>query len=319
LAGRRLHSDPRNSLFRDYLEIVSIIRPPLLFLENVQGFELPFRKRGRGRERTRAYSEVVREELSALGYLVFSKLVDFSEYGVPQRRRRFILLGVRKSSRIPRHLGHESPFSTLHDERTSFLSSKGLQTGRPTSVKDAIADLETSGAELETCRDSRAGGFKQISYKYGESSPFVQLMRRGCESLSPTSLRLPKHKLSTVEQFECILRTCKRGQTLHKDDRERLGIKKQALTPLDPNRPASTVTTLPDDMIHYSEPRILTVRENARIQTFPDWFVFTGNYTTGGKIRKKTCPRYTQVGNAVPPLFSEIVGKVLSCLVQRKS
>ena len=74
---------------------------------------------------------------------------------------------------------------------------------------------------------------------------------------------------------------------------------------------ARTVTTLPDDMIHYAEPRILTVRENARLQTFPDWFSFKGKYTTGGHRRKYECPRYTQVGNAVPPLLAEAIGETL--------
>ena len=69
-----------------------------------------------------------------------------------------------------------------------------------------------------------------------------------------------------------------------------------------------TIPTLPDDLLHYSEPRILTVRENARIQSFPDFFEFRGKYTTGGARRKEECPRYTQVGNAVPPLMAEALG-----------
>ena len=71
---------------------------------------------------------------------------------------------------------------------------------------------------------------------------------------------------------------------------------------------APTITTLPDDVLHYCEPRILTVRECARIQSFPDWFRFEGKYTTGGKERVKECPRYTQVGNAVPPLLAKAIG-----------
>ena len=64
-------------------------------------------------------------------------------------------------------------------------------------------------------------------------------------------------------------------------------------------------------MVHYSEPRILTVREHARIQSFPDWYEFKGKYTSGGIRRKKEVPRYTQVGNAVPPLFAEQIGIAL--------
>lgn len=71
------------------------------------------------------------------------------------------------------------------------------------------------------------------------------------------------------------------------------------------------MTTLPDDYIHYSEPRILTIREYSRIQSFPDWFKIKGKYTTGGKRRSEEVPRYTQVGNAIPPLGGEQFGNVL--------
>ena len=80
---------------------------------------------------------------------------------------------------------------------------------------------------------------------------------------------------------------------------------------MDPDALSTTITTLPDDCMHYDEPRILSVRENARIQSFPDWFAFTGKYTTGGERRKSECPRYTQVGNAVPPIMAEIIGRFL--------
>jgi len=68
-------------------------------------------------------------------------------------------------------------------------------------------------------------------------------------------------------------------------------------------------------MIHYAEPRILTVREHARLQSFPDWFKFKGPYTSGGARRKNACPRYTQVGNAVPPLLAEAVAEMLAGLL----
>ena len=68
---------------------------------------------------------------------------------------------------------------------------------------------------------------------------------------------------------------------------------------------------MPDDLLHYSEPRTLTVRENARLQTFPDWFAFKGKYTTGGHRRRNEVPRFTQVANAVPPVIAEIIGMAL--------
>ncbi|EJE4647720.1 DNA cytosine methyltransferase, partial [Listeria monocytogenes] len=85
-------------------------------------------------------------------------------------------------------------------------------------------------------------------------------------------------------------------------------LKKRGVTPLKRNTICPTITSIPDDFVHYSEPRIMTVREHARIQSFPDNFHFKGSYTTGGSRRKKEVPRYTQVANAVPPLFAEQVG-----------
>src|SRR5262249_52412871 len=87
-----------------------------------------------------------------------------------------------------------------------------------------------------------------------------------------------------------------------------------ALRVLDPDRPAPTITSMPDDLLHYLEPRTLTVRENARLQSFPDWFAFKGKYTTGGDLRRREVPRFTQVANAVPPLMAEAVGCVLKDL-----
>ena len=69
--------------------------------------------------------------------------------------------------------------------------------------------------------------------------------------------------------------------------------------------------------IHYAEPRVMTVRECARLQTFPDWFEFKGPYTTGSKQRVLQVPRYTQVGNAVPPLFAELAGEALKGVLGR--
>jgi DNA (cytosine-5)-methyltransferase 1 len=93
--------------------------------------------------------------------------------------------------------------------------------------------------------------------------------------------------------------------------RERHGINKMATRVLDPDKAAPTITSMPDDLLHYSEPRTLTVRENARLQTFPDWFAFQGKYTTGGERRAREVPRFTQVANAVPPLIAEMWGEVL--------
>lgn len=311
LAGRRTHSDPRNTLFRQYLSVVKIIQPRFVLVENVQGFSFPFKKHGKGREKHKPYSELLAEKLEALGYRVFSELVDFSQYGVPQTRKRFILVAIRNGDKALEELGGKTPFHRLRGARALFLKSKELSIHAPVSARQAITDLEVSGVTLVPASDEDGTGFVQVQYAPRKKrTRFTDLMRLGTQGV-PDSLRLPRHRTETIKQFTKIISTCQKGQSLNGKDRKRLGIKKHALTPLHSKLPSSTITTLPDDILHYSEPRILTVRENARLQTFPDWFQFTGDYTTGGKERRRACPRYTQVGNAVPPLFAEAIGGVL--------
>src|SRR3546814_2516856 len=76
------------------------------------------------------------------------------------------------------------------------------------------------------------------------------------------------------ERFARILAECRRGVRMDDNARRSYGLKKHRIYPMSPTDPAPTITTLPDDVLHYSEPRILTVRESARLQSFPDWFQF---------------------------------------------
>jgi DNA (cytosine-5)-methyltransferase 1 len=92
--------------------------------------------------------------------------------------------------------------------------------------------------------------------------------------------------------------------------------KKQTQKALIANSPAPAALSIPDDACHYDEDelRTLTVREMARIQSFPDGFVFRSKVTTGGQMRKFEVPQYTQVGNAVPPLLGYALGNTLKKL-----
>ena len=86
---------------------------------------------------------------------------------------------------------------------------------------------------------------------------------------------------------------------------------KRNYTVLNPNGQSPTVVTMPDDFIHYSAFRAMTVREMARLQSFDDSFVFQGKRTTGGELRKSDIPQYTLVGNAVPPLMARAIGNAI--------
>jgi DNA (cytosine-5)-methyltransferase 1 len=93
--------------------------------------------------------------------------------------------------------------------------------------------------------------------------------------------------------------------------------KKQTQKALDPAAPAPAALSIPDDACHYAELRTLSVREMARIQSFPDNFTFRSKVTTGGQMRKFQVPQYTQVGNAVPPLLGRALGLVFAELLRR--
>lgn len=98
-----------------------------------------------------------------------------------------------------------------------------------------------------------------------------------------------------------------------------LGTKKHSQRPLQWNLPAPTVVSLPDDFVHPQLPRTFSVRELARFQSFPDSFVFRAKETTGSHRRRFEVPQYTQVGNAVPPLMAEAVGRTIKSLLRSAS
>lgn len=94
-----------------------------------------------------------------------------------------------------------------------------------------------------------------------------------------------------------------------------LRTKKQTQKALDPKKPAPATLSIPDDACHYEELRTLSVREMARIQSFPDEFQFRSKVTTGGTNRRFEVPQYTQVGNAVPPLLGRALGLTVKHLL----
>jgi DNA (cytosine-5)-methyltransferase 1 len=306
MAGRRNENDRRNNLIKSYIDFIKIIKPKILFFENVKGFTMEFKK---NKDKGKEYSIYVENALNRAGYFVKGALVNFGEYGIPQKRTRFILVGIRKDIAGASEELAKDFFTKLQENRHSFLSEKNLTVN--TNLKDAISDL-LKGNGLKESPDTKS--FKAGIYSKAKS-PYQVLLRLGIENKIADSHRFPKHRPDIIEKFAVILNTCRKNKDIDAKTREYFNIKKHTIIPLDKNAKCPTITTLPDDYIHYSEPRILTVREYARIQSFPDWYEFKGKYTTGGKLRKKEVPRYTQIGNAIPPLFGEQSGLVLKQLI----
>lgn len=299
MAGKRIKNDVRNKLVAAYIEFIDIVRPKMLFLENVHGFTVGFEHNNK---RGKPYSTIVKEKLEKLGYKVNSSIVDVSNYGVPQSRKRFILVGTIDDIEI-------NFFEQLKNLREDFLRKKGIC--QKITIEEAIGDLLKSNGtyKSEKMKNFDFGKYGKIESKYQE------LMRKNCYEY-PDSHRFANHNSETIKIFkELMLKTNKMMRVTPSMNLVE-GFKKRGVTVLKPNCICPTITSIPDDFIHYCEPRILTVREMARIQSFPDWYEFCGKYTTGGELRKKDVPRYTQVANAVPPLFAEQVGIILKSMIK---
>lgn len=301
MAGRRQHDDPRNQLFAQYLHLVEIIKPKIVLIENVRGFTMDFAVG----ENVTNYADALKAVLSD-DYKVYERLLDLSQFGVPQARTRYFVIAVRSS------VSTADPFKLLESRTPSFLRALGISA--PISSSNAISDLELDRCGTEPSKDTK--GFDQIAY--GRPLTRYQKLMNG-SGTTPGDLRLARHSDEIAQRFQEIIDLShaegRLNTSISTEVRERYGLKKRALRVLDPDRPSPTITSMPDDLIHYSEPRTLTVRENARLQSFPDWFAFQGKYTTGGHLRKKEVPRFTQVANAVPPLVARAIGEMLVALM----
>lgn len=314
-AGGRSPTDPRNTLWRDYLEVVDLIDAPLVLLENVHGISIEF-----GREKARSspprpgrkrepYSLRIQRGLEKRGYTVQQDLVLAADFGLPQLRPRHLMIGFKPAVVKESHVEF---FEWLRAAREEFVSSKGLPCSRYVGMREAISDLKESHGTYERAESPR--------FLYGISSgpgtAYQRLLSAGTGRHRPDSHRFANHLDATTARFARMLKECRRGVNVREDALIAYGTRKHSFVVSDPKQPSHTLTTIPDDILHYSEPRILTVREYARLQSFPDSFQFRGKYTTGGQLRRQQTPRYSQVGNAVPPLLAEALGGVLIELVR---
>ena len=266
MAGKRTGNDVRNRLYNSYIKFVEIIEPEMLFFENVHGFTVGFNRKYKGKiTKGEPYSQKLIKKLKKLGYDVGHDVILMSDYGVPQKRKRFILFATKKGKA-------KIFFDKLYQKKDTFLLNKGIHI--PVTVSEAIGDLERRHGEVQSI-DSP----KFMNGLYGEvSSAYQALMRTEIDvDVVPDSHRFAKPKQDTIELFERLMEVS--------DDSIRItpkmglvdGLKKRGVTPLKRDCVCSTLTSIPDDFIHYSEPRIMTVRESARIQSFPDDYVFWEN------------------------------------------
>jgi DNA (cytosine-5)-methyltransferase 1 len=129
-AGKRNESDPRNQLFQKYVDVVNAVQPKALILENVPGMKVAHAPKGEGqpscRDAPESYYEKLKAQLEGIGYDVTGKLVDASRFGVPQKRVRLIVIGLRRD--VSKRLvgGAERVFDILESSRLGVLKDLGL-------------------------------------------------------------------------------------------------------------------------------------------------------------------------------------------------
>lgn len=325
VAGARKIDDERNYLFHQYLKFIELVRPKMLLLENVSTFATPFTKTERGSngqkvEETFNASEDLQKKLKDLDYEPYVCFPVFAKlFGVPQLRPRYLLIAIRKN--LLTNSLSINPFETLKKNREGFLRRRNLPIIGEVGLSQAISDL-LKGHGVAPCIETGMKNFQQG--KYGPiDGPYQELMRKRRNGMTikegeiADSHRFPNHKDETIEKFLRIITDYRPGIQLSIEELEALGTRKHRVAPLAANEACHTLTSLPDDLIHYCEPRVPTVREYARIQSFPDWFQFKSKYTTGGDRRRTEVPRYTQAANAVPPLMANALGETLQEILRK--
>jgi DNA (cytosine-5)-methyltransferase 1 len=245
-------------------------------------------------------------------------LVKASEYGVPQNRPRVLLVGARKCLKWKPVLGGQDEIGLLHKgpKRAGGLLPEQIEDLAPPSLWELLSDLveepHTNGGETEVYPQSAGSEIsKRLRTWPGEG-------KHRAKGKPVSDHKYSKHSDRIERKFKKMI---EHGKLPDDKEHERLATKKfaQRVLPKDwgDNGPTITATSLPDDYVHFSQPRILTVREWARLQLFPDWYKFEGKRTTGGirragnprdEVFDREVPKYTQIGNAVPVGLAEQIG-----------
>lgn len=298
----RSNEDARNHLFRDYLRFVDEFYPRAVLIENVPGlvsFEGGMTL------------QAILTELGNHGYQSDVRILYAPHYGVPQTRWRTIIIGLRGGQEVHAfpEPAYEAPirvnFTSSFDGRNIVALPGEVELPRFISVKDAIDDLPElingeAGAEIKHYRTTPQNNFQKAmraSSKGVVNHEAARLSKINMDRLS----HIPHGGNWTDIPVGLLPKGMQRAR--RSDHTKRYGR-------VNPDGLASTILTKCDPhwgaYFHYSQDRTFTVREAARIQTFPDTFQFTGS----------RAEQYEQVGNAVPPLLAAEIGRSLAAALE---
>lgn len=282
-AGSRFWDDPRNYLLREYVRSLSEIKPKWFLMENVEG--LLTLKKGE-------YLEHACNAFINLGYNIRIDKIYSQEYGIPQRRKRVFIIG----SRVCGDFSWPKPLypanGRIYKNTPITLRNAFVNLPKPTIKKNLKVRYEIkSNSELFEYYKTDTG---ETSEHYFKELSEIQLKRISNLDEGQTMKDLPnelQHK-SFKKRAE---RRVMDGTPSHKRGGAPSGLKRLYF-----DEPSLTITSASiREFIHPKENRPLTVRECARIQTFPDYFEFSGSESQ--KIK--------QIGNAIPPILAKIIAE----------
>ena len=280
-AGGKDRADRRNALPFEFVRLVRQLRPSLFVFENVYGLLKLYKGE--------VFKEILRQLQEIPGYRVDYEVLSAEGYGVPSMRRRVLIVGTRSASPFafpePTHASVEGRCEQLPEGgKLPFVSAS-----------EAIGDLDFLDEPGESTD----------AYGLAPTTGF----QRWARADSPV---LFNHEATAhsdrVQSVFALIPPGKGPEVLPEGLRSR----KDGLLRMHPDRLCRAILSAPEDLIHYARDRIPTVREQARLQSFPDRFVFMGQRTAGNQNRKAGyCSQTQQVGNSVPPLLAYAMGRAI--------
>lgn len=303
---------PSNHLFQDMAALVHRLQPRAFMFENVRG--LLNARWNDGGEKGDIWKQVFQTFSGVKGYRVAYRLVFAKDYGVPQNRPRVLMIGIR----------HDVKSKLLKDSQSLDAVDRGFlpepQRGSAPHPFELLGDLVDEHYE---------NGGETLAYPKTATTKIQKWLRTPREGGSPlkkgdkvTEHEYSRHSPKILEKFSAMIAN---GGAVPEAFRTKKFAQRVLPLKWGPEGPTITATSLPDDYVHFSQPRILTVREWARLQMFPDWYQFAGKRSTGGIRRAgnpregvfdREVPKYTQIGNAVPVGLAQAVGEHLAKILR---
>ena len=278
LAGKRNVEDARGQLVWRYLKIINKIKPKAFVFENVTG--ILSAKNSSGEK----IIELLKDEFRKIGYVINTKVLNAADYGVPQRRKRVIIVGMLNNS-------FEFPSPTHNEDGTNGLK-------KYVSVEEALDDLP----------NIIDGNFE---YKYKPKNEYQKMIRNNnkiiTEHIMPQMSELDKIIVNSVKPGGNYMDIPSTIDSQRIRRLQKSGGHTTCYGRLHPELPSYTINTYFNRPnvgcnIHYKENRLITVREALRLQSFPDDYVLVSSSKQG---------KNSIVGNAVPPLLANIIAEQL--------